>query len=311
MNMQLSTGARSAGVCHLPSLLNDEQDQWQETVSGKEKMRKIRVISVTSGKGGVGKSNVVANLALAMTRLGSKVLIIDADLGLGNINVLLGLKPAYTLNDLFSGEKGLSDIIVEGPGGIKVIPAGSGIQKYTRLSREERLRFLNELDDLEEDFDTIIIDTESGISDNVIYFTSAAQEIVVVVSPEPTSITDCYALIKLLSTTHGEHHFKVLINMVQDSDEALKTYYRLASVVGRFLEISLDYLGCVLRDDLLIDSVKRQKAVYELYPDSASSRCFSTLARRICQTPTKMRLKGNIQFMFRKFLKNPQELRYI
>jgi len=291
--------------------LNDDDKQWRETVAGEEKMRKIRVISVTSGKGGVGKSNVVANLALAMTRLGSKVLIIDADLGLGNINVLLGLKPAYTLNDLFSGDKGLSDIIVEGPGGIKVIPAGSGIQKYTRLSREERIRLLNELDDLEEDFDTIIIDTESGISDNVIYFTSAAQEIVVVVSPEPTSITDCYALIKLLSTTHGEHHFKVLINMVQDSDEALKTYYRLASVVGRFLEISLDYLGCVLRDDLLIAAVKRQKAVYELYPDSASSRCFSTLARRICQTPTKMRLKGNIQFMFRKFLKNPQELRYI
>ena len=311
MNMHVSTGARSAGVCHLPSLLNDDDKQWRETVAGEEKMRKIRVISVTSGKGGVGKSNVVANLALAMTRLGSKVLIIDADLGLGNINVLLGLKPAYTLNDLFSGDKGLSDIIVEGPGGIKVIPAGSGIQKYTRLSREERIRLLNELDDLEEDFDTIIIDTESGISDNVIYFTSAAQEIVVVVSPEPASITDCYALIKLLSTTQGEHHFKVLINMVQDSDEALKTYYRLASVVGRFLEISLDYLGCVLRDDLLIAAVKRQKAVYELYPDSASSRCFSTLARRICQTPTKMRLKGNIQFMFRKFLKNPQELRYI
>jgi flagellar biosynthesis protein FlhG len=311
MNMHVSTGARSAGVYHFPPLLNDDHDQLPDMVLGKEQKRSIRVISVTSGKGGVGKSNVVANLAMAMTRLGKKVLIIDADLGLGNINVLLGLKTAYTLNDLFSGEKGLAEIIVEGPGGIKVIPAGSGTQKYTRLSREERLRLLNELDDLEEDFDTFIIDTESGISDNVIYFTSAAQEIVVVVSPEPTSITDCYALIKLLSTTNGEHHFKVLINMAKDSDEALKTYNRLASVVERFLEISLDYLGCVVRDDLLIDSVKRQKAVYELYPNSASSRCFSALARRICQTPSKMRLKGNIQFMFRKFLKNPLELRYI
>jgi flagellar biosynthesis protein FlhG len=311
MNMHVSIAARSAGVCHLPSILNGDNEQRQETVAGRDKMRKIRVISVTSGKGGVGKSNVVANLALAMTRLGSKVLIIDADLGLGNINLLLGLKPAYTLNDLFSGEKGLSEIIVEGPGGVKVIPAGSGMQKYTRLSGAERIRLLNELDDLEEEFDTFIIDTESGISDNVIYFTSAAQEIVVVVSPEPTSIADGYALIKLLSTTYGEHHFKVLINMAKDSDEALKTYYRLASVVGRFLEISLDYLGCVVRDDLLIDSVKRQRAVYELYPDSASSRCFSALARRICQTPGKMRLKGSIQFMFRKFLKNPLELRYV
>ena len=150
MNMHVSTAARSAGVCHLPSILNGDNEQWQETVAGRDKMRKIRVISVTSGKGGVGKSNVVANLALAMTRLGSKVLIIDADLGLGNINLLLGLKPSYTLNDLFSGEKGLSEIIVEGPGGIKVIPAGSGMQKYTRLSGAERIRLLNELDDLEE-----------------------------------------------------------------------------------------------------------------------------------------------------------------
>jgi flagellar biosynthesis protein FlhG len=282
----------------------------QET-AGRSGTRDIRVMSVTSGKGGVGKSNVVANLALAMGRLGSKVLVIDADLGLGNINLLLGLRPAYTLNDLFSGKKSLAEIIVRGPGGIKVIPAGSGTQKYTRLSKEERLRLLNDLDELEEEFDIFIIDTESGISDNVVYFTSAAQEIVVVVSPEPTSITDCYALIKLLATNHGERHFKVLINMAKDGDEAQKTYNRLAGVVGRFLDISLDYLGFVLRDELLIDSVKRQKAVYELYPDSASSRCFGALARKIRQTPTKNEPKGNIQFMFRKFLRNPLELRYL
>jgi len=311
MNMHIASGNGTAEVRHLPSFLQDGSVHRQDTATGWEGKKSIRVISVTSGKGGVGKSNVVANLALAMSRLGKKVLIIDADLGLGNINVLLGLRPAYTLNDLFSGERGLAEIIVNGPGGIKVIPAGSGTQKYTRLSREERLRLLNELDDLEEDFDMFIVDTESGISDNVVYFTSAAQEIVVVVSPEPTSITDCYALIKLLATKHDERHFKVLINMARDSDEALKTYYRLASVVGRFLDISLDYLGYVCRDDLLIDSVKRQKAVYELYPDSSSSRCFSVLARRICQTPSKIGLKGNIQFMFRKFLRNPLELRYV
>jgi flagellar biosynthesis protein FlhG len=311
MNMHIAGGNCAATIHQFPSFGHDPNRSWQETAAGRDSRRGIRVISVTSGKGGVGKSNVVANLAMAMSRIGKKVLIIDADLGLGNINVLLGLRPTYTLNDLFSGEKSLSEIIVSGPCGIKLIPAGSGTQKYTRLSKEERLRLLNELDELEEDFDMFIIDTESGISDNVVYFTSAAQEIVVVVSPEPTSITDCYALIKLLATTHNEHHFKVLINMVHDSDEALKTYYRLASVVGRFLDISLDYLGYICRDELLIDSVKRQKAVFELYPDSASSRCFSTLARRICQTPSKIGLKGNIQFMFRRFLRNPLELRYV
>ena len=212
---------------------------------------------------------------------------------------------------LEGGEKSLAEIIVSGPCGVRLIPAGSGMQKYTSLSREERLRLLNELDDLEEEFDTFIIDTESGISDNVVYFTSAAQEIVVVVSPEPASITDCYALIKLLATNHGERHFKVLINMARDGDEALKSYYRLASVVGRFLDVSLDYLGCVVRDELLVDSVKRQKAVYDLYPDSASARCFAALARRVCQTPVEFRVKGNIQFMFRKFFKHPLELRYV
>lgn len=311
MTMQIAGGNGTTGSLGFPPFLREEPLQWQEGGAGREGKRGTRVISVTSGKGGVGKSNVVANLAIAMSRLGKKVLIIDADLGLGNINVLLGLRPAYTLNDLFKGDKSLGEIIVNGPEGIKVIPAGSGTQKYTRLAKEERLRLLNELDDLEEDFDMFIIDTESGISDNVVYFTSAAQEIVVVVSPEPTSITDCYALIKLLSTTHDEHHFKVLINMAHNSEEALKTYYRLAGVVGRFLDISLDYLGYVCRDDLLIDSVKRQKAVYELYPDSSSARCFNALARRICQTPSKVGLKGNIQFMFRKFLRNPMELRYV
>jgi flagellar biosynthesis protein FlhG len=302
---------QTEGLCYLPSFFNEGQKHWPEAFAGKEGKSGIRVISVTSGKGGVGKSNVVVNLAMAMSRLGNKVLIIDADLGLGNINVLLGLRPAFNLNDVFSGEKSLAEVIVSGPGGIKLIPAGSGMQKYTSLSREERLRLLNEMDDLEEEFDTFIIDTESGISDNVVYFTSAAQEIIVVVSPEPTSITDCYALIKLLATNHGERHFKVLINMARDSDEALKSYYRLASVVGRFLDISLDYLGCVVRDELLIDSVKRQRAVYDLYPDSAAARCFAVLARRICQTPSKNGLKGNVQFMFKKFFKHPLELRYI
>jgi flagellar biosynthesis protein FlhG len=293
MNMHIAAVDQSECFYQIPPVSNEEQKRyWPEAVGCKEGKRGIRVISVTSGKGGVGKSNVVANLAMAMTRLGSKVLIIDADLGLGNINVLLGLRPAHTLNDVFSGEKSLAEIIINGPGGIKLIPAGSGTQKYTRLSREDRLRLLNELDDLEEDFDT-------------------AQEIIVVVSPEPPSITDCYALIKLLATNHGERHFKVLVNMAHDSDEALKTYYRLASVVGRFLDISLDYLGCVLRDERLIDSVKRQKAVYELYPDSAAARCFGTLARRISQTPSRVSLKGNVQFMFKKFFRNPLELRYI
>ncbi len=262
----------------------------------------IRVISVTSGKGGVGKSNIVANLALALAFYGKKVLIIDADLGVGNLDVLLGLSPQYNLNHVLSGEKSLQEIIVEVTPNIKLIPAGSGVQEYTSLGQHEKLRLLDELDMLEEDFDIMIIDTEAGISENVTYFTVAAQEILVVVTPEPTSITDVYALIKLLATRYSEHHFKVLINMARDSEDALEVFRKLANVAGRFLDISLDYLGCVVRDERLIDAVKKQKAVYELYPDSDASNCFTTLAKRVIENSRQSKLKGNIQFFFRRYL---------
>ncbi|BCS55808.1 MinD/ParA family protein [Geobacter sp. SVR] len=265
----------------------------------------IRVISVTSGKGGVGKSNVVSNLAIALSMQGKKVLLIDADLGLGNLDVLLGLSPVYNLNHVLNGEKNLSDILIDGPAGIKIIPAGSGVQELTSLGQHEKLKLLDELDMLEEQFDIMIVDTEAGISENVTYFTVAAQEIIVVVTPEPTSITDVYALIKLLATRYSEHHFKVLVNMAKDSEDALEVFRKLANVAGRFLDISLDYLGCVVKDEKVVEAVKRQRAVCELYPDSEAAGCFTTLAKRVTENTRQARLKGNIQFFFRRFLENP------
>lgn len=265
----------------------------------------IRVISVTSGKGGVGKSNVVSNLAIALSSQGKKVLVIDADLGLGNLDVLLGLSPAYNLNHVLNGEKNLTEILIDGPAGIKIIPAGSGVQEFTSLGQHEKLKLLDELDMLEEQFDVLIVDTEAGISENVTYFTVAAQEIIVVVTPEPTSITDVYALIKLLATRYSEHHFKVLVNMAKDSEDALEVFRKLANVAGRFLDISLDYLGCVVKDEKVVEAVKRQKAVSELYPESEAAACFATLAKRVIENTRQTRLKGNIQFFFRRFLDNP------
>jgi len=265
----------------------------------------IRVISVTSGKGGVGKSNVVSNLAIAMSAQGKKVLVIDADLGLGNLDVLLGLSPAYNLNHVLNGEKNIAEILIDGPAGIKIIPAGSGVQEFTSLGQHEKLKLLDELDMLEEQFDVLIVDTEAGISENVTYFTVAAQEIIVVVTPEPTSITDVYALIKLLATRYSEHHFKVLVNMAKDSEDALEVFRKLANVAGRFLDISLDYLGCVVKDEKVVEAVKRQKAVSELFPESEAATCFATLAKRVIENTRQTRLKGNIQFFFRRFLDNP------
>lgn len=262
----------------------------------------IRVISVTSGKGGVGKSNVVSNLAIALSAQGKKVLLIDADLGLGNLDVLLGLSPVYNLNHVLNGDKSIMDILIDGPAGIKIIPAGSGVQELTSLGQHEKLKLLDELDMLEEHFDILIVDTEAGISENVTYFTVAAQEIFVVVTPEPTSITDAYALIKLLATRYSEHHFKVLVNMAKDSEEALEVFRKLANVAGRFLDISLDYLGCVVKDEKVVEAVKRQKAVTELFPDSEAAQCFNTLAKRVIENKRQGRVKGNIQFFFRKML---------
>lgn len=267
--------------------------------------RGIRVIAVTSGKGGVGKSNVVSNLAIALSAQGKKVLILDADLGLGNLDVLLGLSPPHNMNDVLNGEKNLAEIIVDGPAGIKIIPAGSGVQEFTSLGQHEKLKLLDELDMLEEQFDIMIVDTEAGISENVTYFSVAAQEIIVVVTPEPTSITDVYALIKLLATRYSEHHFKVLVNMAKDSEDALEVFRKLANVAGRYLDISLDYLGCVIKDDKVVEAVKRQKAVSELFPESEAANCFATLAKRVIENTRQKRLKGNIQFFFRRFLEGP------
>lgn len=270
--------------------------------SGLADQQGIRVISVTSGKGGVGKSNVVSNLAIALSAQGKKVLLIDADLGLGNLDVLLGLSPIYNLNHVLNGEKSIMDILIDGPAGIKIIPAGSGVQELTSLGQHEKLKLLDELDMLEEQFDVMIVDTEAGISENVTYFTVAAQEIFVVVTPEPTSITDAYALIKLLATRYSEHHFKVLVNMAKDSEDALEVFRKLANVAGRFLDISLDYLGCVVKDEKVVEAVKRQKAVTELFPDSEAAHCFATIAKRVIENKRQSRVKGNIQFFFRRML---------
>jgi flagellar biosynthesis protein FlhG len=284
--------------------------RFAEGPPGVKKQRAPRVLSVTSGKGGVGKSSVVVNLALALANEGERVLVLDADVGLGNIGILLGLRPAFTLDDLFDGTRRLGEIIVTGPGGIRVIPAGSGGQRGPGLNQRERLLLMDELDMLDEEFDLLIIDTESGISENVTYFNVAAQEIMVVLSPEPTSLADVYALIKVLTTRHGERSFRVLVNMVKDSDEGLDMFKKLSQVVSRFLDVSLDYFGCIVRDDRLIDAVRRQRAVVELHPRSPAASCFAKLARTLKNSPTPQPVKGNIQFLFRRYFEETHSMRY-
>lgn len=300
MNVSCNIGDQ-ADTLRLLAIARNEQLHCTPPLLKKAGGARARVISVSSGKGGVGKSSVVVNLAVALVNEGQRVLVIDADLGLGNIDMLLGMNPPNTLNDVFSGKKRLADIIVDGPGGIRLAPAGSGMQRYTDLKREDQLRLMDELETLDEEFDVLIIDNESGISKNVTYFNVAAQEILLVVAPEPASITDSYALIKLLAQYHDEGHFKVLVNMARDDEEGLQVFRKLSQVVSRFLDVSLDYMGCVVRDERLREAVRRQRAVVELYPRAAVSQSFAALARTMIECPVEFRVKGNIQFLFRRY----------
>ncbi len=263
---------------------------------------KVRVMAVTSGKGGVGKTNVVVNLALALAARGKRVLILDADLGLGNLDVLLGLAPRYNLEHVLSGEQDISDVLVKGPGGIGILPASSGVQEMTGLTDPQKIRLLSQLDTLESQVDILLIDTGAGISDNVTYFATAAQEILVVASPEPTSITDAYALMKVLSTRYGEGRFKLLANMVKSPQEGKEIYRKLTLVADRYLNISLDYLGYILQDDHVPWSVREQKAVLDLFPRARASLCFTQLAETVCRWDPPATLKGGIQFFWKKLI---------
>jgi len=262
-----------------------------------------RVISVTSGKGGVGKTNIVGNLAIALQWLGKRVLILDGDLGLANIDILFGLNPEYNIRHVISGEKDLQDVIIEGPEKIRIIPAGSGLHELVHLSQGQKLNLLSEFDRLDEDFDVFLIDTGAGISSNILYFNVAAQERIVVATPEPTSITDAYALMKVMFTKHGTQNFKLLVNMVRDEQEGRRVYNSLSNALMRFLsEIALEYLGCLPRDEHFQKAVLKQRPLIQRYPDCAAGKVLCSLARGLLARRTPVDMDGNIKFFWKRFV---------
>lgn len=267
-----------------------------------------KVISVSSGKGGVGKTNVVANLGLAFTQLGKKVLVLDADLGLANLDVLLGLNSRYTIEHLLKMEKHFSDILIKGPGGMSIMPAGSGVLELVNLNENQKLFLLSEFDQCADLWDVLLIDTGAGISSNVIYFNMAAQDCIVIATPEPTSITDAYALIKILSMKHCRKEFMILINQVSGAQEAKEVFKKINKVVDRFLgSLSLDYLGFIPFDENVPKAVRFQKAVLEIYPRSPASRSFIELAKLIAEKPVRDEGNGNVQFFWKQLFQGTRE----
>jgi len=242
---------------------------------------RAKFIAITSGKGGVGKTNVSANLAISLAKKGKKVTLIDLDLGLANIDILLNINSHYTLQHLFKGHKTIEDIIVKGPEGIDIIAGGSGLNSLTSLSETQRTLFLNSFYTLARTNDYIIFDTAAGISDNVIKFVLAADEIIVVTTQEPTAITDAYALMKVLSTYEKQIPINVIINMVKSPFDAKRTFQKLSSVIERFLQLDIHDLGYILYDSNVNDAIMKRKPFFTMYPFTSATKSIKDVSRNL------------------------------
>ena len=261
----------------------------------------VRVVAVSSGKGGVGKSNITLNLALALAELGRKVLIWDADLGLANTDVLLGIRTKFTIHNWLKGEKTLREIIVTGPKGVSILPAASGILELNVITESQKARLIAEFEMWQEDLDFLLIDTAAGSGPNVIFFNLVAQEHLVILNNEPTSITDAYALIKSLSVQHKQLGFYLLPNMVEGQKEARAVFQLMSEVAGKFLDqVSLDLIGFIPYDESVQASVRRQSPFYVLFPDAPASLAILELAKRLVGlTPPAFGSGGLVLFLNR------------
>ncbi len=269
---------------------------------GSAEKSETRVLSITSGKGGVGKTNIAANLAYLLSRANKKTLILDADAGLANIDVILGIHSRYNLYHVLNGEKTLDEVLVSGPGGILILPSASGIPEMTDLSKGQKLTLIDELNLFNHSLDFMVVDTAAGISANVMYFNMAAKEIIVVTTPEPTALTDAYALIKVLYQRHAKRRFRLIVNMAHNAQEASEVYKRLARATDHFLNLTIEYLGYVVLDDSVKEAVRQQKAVAEIYPNSPATRCLAKIAEKISTETLEEYENGSIKFFWENLI---------
>ena len=262
----------------------------------------VRVIAVTSGKGGVGKSNVTVNLAVTLAQSGERVMVMDADMGLANIDVLLGLSPGLNLSHVINGECTLEETIIEGPAGIKIVPASSGVAAMSDLTPAQNAGVIRSFSELTVPVDTLLIDTAAGISDSVVSYIRASREVIVVVCDEPASITDAYAMVKVMNRDYGVERFHVLANQAHGVQQGRELYNKLARVSQKFLDVTLDYLGSVPYDDCLKKAVQKQKSVVEAFPRSPSALAFKQLAKKTQQWPAPTTMEGHLEFFIERLV---------
>ncbi|MGC6418168.1 MAG: MinD/ParA family protein [Bradymonadia bacterium] len=265
----------------------------------------MHTYSITSGKGGVGKTSLVCNMARQFGKTGRKVLLIDADLGLANVDIVMGLSPQANLSDLLSGSASLDSLLIPAFENVTVLPASSGVQEMAHLSDEQVLTFTESVNELSQDFDIVLVDTGAGIGQNVLHFTAATQDVLLVATPEPTSITDAYALIKVLNQRKLIKRFRLIVNRVGSRKEALKVYSTLTNVADRFLNVAIDFLGYVPYDPLVSRAVVSQELLIDAAPDSIAADAIRGLVATLNDDPPITIPTGNMQFFWQRLLEQP------
>ena len=265
----------------------------------------VQVITVTSGKGGTGKTAVSVNLATAFARAGRATMLLDGDLGLANVDVLLGLTPRCTLEHVLSGERRLEEVILKASSGLRVVPSASGVARMAALSASDQAAIVHAFSTLPGALDVLIVDTAAGISESVLQFCQSAQQVLVVLRDEPTSLTDAYALIKVLSRSRGVRSFRVLANMIRHSGQGQSVFRRLQRVTDRYLEVALDYVGEIPEDSALQRSVLAQRPVLEAFPSCPAARAFSRLAAVARGWPMPEGPSGRLEFFLERMLRRP------
>jgi len=281
------------------------------TVRKYDSNETTRVIAVTSGKGGVGKTTVAINTALALAEKGKRVMLMDADFGLANVDVMLGLRHKLNLSHVLNGECDLEDIIITGPRGIKVIPAASGVKQMADLSEPKQVGLIHAFSSLSKQADVLLIDTAAGINSSTIKFCTAAQEVLLVVCNEPASITDAYATIKVLNQDHGISRFRILANMAQSTMEGARIFQKLVDVTEQFLNVSLDLVGTIPYD---LDSrkvVQQRKAIFDVLPDSGAARGYKRLADRTDKWSIPTKANGSLQFFVEQLVQTESKQRRV
>jgi flagellar biosynthesis protein FlhG len=263
----------------------------------------LRVMAVTSGKGGVGKTMLTANLAVLGAKRGKRVLVIDADLGLANVEIVFGVKPKRHVGDLLNPEVSPDDVLIEVRPGIHILPAASGIQQLTQLGEDEKLRLIATLDGLAERFDLVLIDSGAGIGDNVLFFVGVAQEIVLVVTPEPTSLVDAYAAVKVLSQQMGIKDFGVVVNLVVDELAARDVFQKLVGLADRFLSVRIRHLGYVTRDENVHRAVMAQRPIIDLFAMAPASRALNLIADRLFNSAPPPMVDGGMKLMWHRLFR--------